>query len=376
MGSYVPATSQQFRSGLNPLDRLKKREERRREFERQAAMKYGAQQMPSSVYPNQNNPYNVDLRGNSVNTTSNVHRPKFPHQTIQHEQRPPYPHQILHMDQRQVPHGWPASHTSSTSSIRSGSPPTPSYPIPKPPIPAAVPPRPPIPGQLPDLTQMVIDLKPAPQPVAPPPLDPRALLPLPESLRSPPQPVIPAKPKPGILPEPKSLLKGPDSLLPDPDSLFAAPDALLPDPSATELPEQNLAKSLSNTSANKEKSAPIKGLLPNPDTIPGHGKALLPDPASPTESYGEARQTIKHEQFRDILDEDDWKIISQPSAPINKLKKTVGEDDESRGKHRRRKGSRNTDSVESADDGDNRTMPADSTSDGLYCKPTSLSDSH
>lgn len=361
VGSYVPATSQQFRSGLAPLDRLKKREERRREFERQAAMRYGANQYQGSPYGHPNNPYNVDLRGNQVNANMNAQRPPLPHQ-IQNEHRVPLPHQKVNMEQRTGSIGWATSNVLSTNMLRSGSP-TPSYPIPKPPIPsAAVPPRPPIPGQLSlmELNVTFTNPKPVPLPVAPPPLDPRALLPLPESLRSPPQPVIPAKPKPGILPEPKQLMQGPDSLLPDPDSLFSAPDALLPDPSATELPEQNLSRSLSTTSANKEKAAPIKGLLPNPDTIPGHNKGLLPDPASPSESPSGTRKHTKHEQFRDILDEDDWRIISQPSAPINKRKKTVLDEVARIGNKRR---SRNDDVVESPD---NRTMAADSTSDGLF----------
>lgn len=365
----------QFKSS-HPLDRLKKREERRREFERQAAARYGG------------NPYNVDHRAHQYNMSqsndSNINqttvRPLFPHQLEQRHQanqrfatpnKPPSPGRWSSAGS----YNRPQTQTTQLNSARGYSPPTPTYPIPKPPIPGEAQ-NASTPASLSDQLNLVFKAtsKPDPKPVAPPPADPRALLPLPDSLRSPPKPIIPAKPqgKTSLLPEPKSLLEEPVSLLPDPDSLFGEPDALLPDPSATELPDNSISRSLSTTSANRDKSAPIKGLLPNPDTIPGHSvqQGLLPDPTSPGLSVSDAELTAtraKHEQFRDILDEDDWRIISQPSAPINKLKTSGSEDVDYRIKHsssREKRHSKTSSGRESVEDGDKRLMPADSTSEG------------
>lgn len=231
---------------INPYERVKKREERRREFEKMAAAKYGKPHPPSQ------SAYQPSQHSWSANKS-------YVQQT-----------------------------TPSSTSTASKSPVTPTYNIPRPPIPG--------------------ESKKVPQPVPPPPTDPRALLPTPGLSRNPPSAVIPAllkppvKTKTALLPEPKPLLEQPDCLLPTPDNLFAEPNALLPDPCAVGDEDQRGNKPLLSK----------PGLLPKP-------KALLPSPQPSADDL--ARTQALHEQFRDILDADDWKIISEPTAPIPKSKR-------------------------------------------------------
>jgi len=174
-------------------------------------------------------------------------------------------------------------------------------------------PKPPIPGQPSTIT---------PRPVQPPPADPRALLPLPSTVTDVPSPLIPEERPKALLPEPTCVVQEPDSNLPDAASLFSNPDSLLPDPSAS-IPSSGLGKALLNVTT-RSFSKP-KALLPSPDSLLATPSALLPDPkktllpnpdCGPTEE--ELEKTRKqHELFKDILDEEDWNIISQPVTTVN-----------------------------------------------------------
>lgn len=249
-----------------------------------AASRYGGNRCQNSSIPN--NPYTIDRRA------QHNHPPP----------RPSYPH-VSQYNNQAAPSA--LSSIATPSSVSSMSPSTPGYQIP----------RPPIPGQISELNIVFTSTGSAkePQPVGPPPPDPRALLHLPQSLHSPPQPVIPLKPAT------KSFLDHPVSNLPDAASLFCNADALLPDPSAS---ATDLDKS--NSMSNINRCIKSKPLLLTPDSPKSTSLLptpfLLPDPfAGPTPSQLEETRR-KHEAMRDLLDEDDWKIISDPSEPVQKIK--------------------------------------------------------
>lgn len=227
---------------------------------------------------------------------------------------------------------------------------TPSYNIPQPPIP----------GQLAEINIGVKENQGQPVDAVLSPVnprkDPRALLPDPRSSIRPPVPVIPS-----ITPT-NSLLPEPISLLPNSSVLFSEPDSLMPDPSATTSAEDNsnaLFRCASSHSLSRAKTQ--MPLLPEPDSLlPSPGgllpapTGLLPDPL-PSPTHSQLSETHANcDPFRTILDEDDWKIISDPSAPISKRKssKNSHQWDNSQEKHQRR------DSTEFS----HQKMPADSTS--------------
>lgn len=176
------------------------------------------------------------------------------------------------------------NHLVSPSSSKSHSPNTPSYPIPKPPIP----------GEKVSHTEIHLCGDPSPK-------DPRALLPSPKMSLVPPSPVIPKVKKVQAV-QPMKISR--PALLPDPE---VQQQPLLPSPKKTAL----LPSPTSADDLHKQKSLlpPPKGLLPEPKGLLPNPMGLLPNPTA--DLFHVAKGS---------LDEDDWNIISNPTAPITKRK--------------------------------------------------------
>ena len=328
-----------FRQVDNPYERLQKREARRREFERMAAARFGA---PGQQSANVNQP----LPGNQVlpDTHRLPARPSLPMPRAQGQQPVHRAPSHIRMSGPPAVPAHSAAPNVATSNVANNvvnpnvlasrsiaahnvnvadphrgqfqgpteqlpmgvSPPTPPYQIP----------RPPIPGQ--SLDQTYSDGKPmfpVPPVGVPTPKDPRALLPDPTSVCQVPSPVIP---------QPSThnpLLREPPPVL----APLSAEDSRMVGESE---PWSERASGSFNFSSSNAHATQRQGpLLPNPNSLLPSPKGLLPAPDSllpnPVNKLNTnelmAATQAQHEQFKAVLDENNWNTASTLESPHNQL---------------------------------------------------------